>query len=414
MRAKSFSCILCQGLVAYSKGGRSRFDDHMNVEHGVSANLNFILAGCLMTQEEREVVAAIIEEREEGTEETFTESKEIVTESQEEIVTEYKEEIVTERKEETVTESQEETIMEETLIDCEFKFDEMEPFKINYCEFCSEKCLSKQSLFLHNMKNHKEKLQRKRNNSTTEIVLANVEPAKKKSKNEQLSIDNIITEKEQDIMKTKKDPISLTLEEILEYEILIECEQRNPSKDIIVFKEDAKKIKEMEQQQPIFEEIIVKSREDKTQEPSTNGRKTNCLGGPLQSIKSKNPNLILGGIMKPVKSHNPNRRSEVTEPNEKQKIVIACNFFNIHPNDLMMYDGKGELKEVETLPPGWKIRERILTSGRKIVSFISPDQMLSFRSKVGVFEYLKFEARYTEEELQNFSKNMKVKVSSSQ
>ena len=458
----------------------------MSVEHGVSANLDFILAGCLMNQEEREVVAAIIEEREEGKEET-----------------------VTERKEDTAKE--EKTVMEETIVvDCEVKFEAVEPLKNNSCEFCSNQFLSKQSLFLHNKKNHKDKLQRKSNNSIADIVLANVEPPKKKSRNEQLSLENILTEEEQDIMKTEKDPKTLTVQEIFEDEILIDevpkkektkLEQRNHSNDVIVYKEDAQNIKKMEQQQKIFEEITAKSRNEKTQEkkhqngglsfdcevcyekfqvakdlryhkfrehenaknmgtmcnicnkdfvnesklqehkktkhgdikeadahnlkpfvkslrefkPSMKGRKTKSLGGNLQSIKSQNPNRSLGGIMKPIKSHNPNRSIDVTDPNEKQKIVMASDFFKNHPNDLKMYDGKDELKEVENLPPGWKIGEHtILTSGRKIVSFISPDQVLSFRSRVGVFEYLKFEARYSEEELQNFSKMMKVKVSTSQ
>ena len=52
-------------LVAYSKDDRTRFNNHMNIEHGISHSLSFILAGCLMNEEEREAVANIIEEREE-------------------------------------------------------------------------------------------------------------------------------------------------------------------------------------------------------------------------------------------------------------------------------------------------------------------------------------------------------------
>jgi hypothetical protein len=64
MRTPSLSCILCNGLVAYTKGLRARFDSHMSVEHGITSNFNYILAGCLMNQDERNVVANIIEERE--------------------------------------------------------------------------------------------------------------------------------------------------------------------------------------------------------------------------------------------------------------------------------------------------------------------------------------------------------------
>ena len=126
-RAPSISCLLCDGLVAYTRADRQRwpfhctthvsgkchrcyfkcfticrFDSHMKVEHGASANLSYLLAGCLMskvgaaywkwisknkysivqwfqthlwfqspninvlTKEERNVVSAIIEEREES------------------------------------------------------------------------------------------------------------------------------------------------------------------------------------------------------------------------------------------------------------------------------------------------------------------------------------------------------------
>ena len=65
MRPRTIECILCKGLVAYSKDDRTRFNSHMNIEHGISHSLSFILAGCLMNEEEREAVANIIEEREE-------------------------------------------------------------------------------------------------------------------------------------------------------------------------------------------------------------------------------------------------------------------------------------------------------------------------------------------------------------
>ena len=65
MRPNTINCILCKGLVAYSKDDRTRFNSHMNIEHGISHSLSFILAGCLMNEEEREAVANIIEEREE-------------------------------------------------------------------------------------------------------------------------------------------------------------------------------------------------------------------------------------------------------------------------------------------------------------------------------------------------------------
>jgi len=64
MKPGTIFCALCQGIVSYKKGDSSRFNDHMNIEHGAYHNLRYILAGCLMNSEERNIVAEIIEERE--------------------------------------------------------------------------------------------------------------------------------------------------------------------------------------------------------------------------------------------------------------------------------------------------------------------------------------------------------------
>jgi len=64
MRPGTVFCILCQGIVTYKNGDTKRFNDHMNIEHGAFHNLRYLLAGCLMNNEERNIVAEIIEERE--------------------------------------------------------------------------------------------------------------------------------------------------------------------------------------------------------------------------------------------------------------------------------------------------------------------------------------------------------------
>lgn len=74
-----------------------------------------------------------------------------------------------------------------------------------------------------------------------------------------------------------------------------------------------------------------------------------------------------------------------------------------------MYNGDNELTESPGLPPGWMTEIKILASGRKITSFISPDRVLSFRSKVSVLEYIKFEGKYSEEELKELAETMKLK-----
>jgi len=64
MKPGTIFCVLCQGIVSYKNGDSNRFNDHMNIEHGAYHNLRYILAGCLMNSEERNIVAEIIEERE--------------------------------------------------------------------------------------------------------------------------------------------------------------------------------------------------------------------------------------------------------------------------------------------------------------------------------------------------------------
>ena len=64
MRPGTISCVLCQGVVSYREGNAERFIDHMNIEHAAAYNLRFILAGCLMNEDERKIVSEIVEERE--------------------------------------------------------------------------------------------------------------------------------------------------------------------------------------------------------------------------------------------------------------------------------------------------------------------------------------------------------------
>ena len=101
--------------------------------------------------------------------------------------------------------------------------------------------------------------------------------------------------------------------------------------------------------------------------------------------------------------------SEERKLNKKQELIRDCSYFEENPKQVSMYNGDNELMESPGLPPGWIQGIKILTSGRKIPSFISPDRVLSFRSKVSVFEYIKFEGKYSEEELKDLAETMKLK-----
>jgi len=64
LRPGSIQCILCNGIIFYCGGEDRRIVDHMRIEHGVSYNLRYIVAGCMMEEHERNVIADLVKERE--------------------------------------------------------------------------------------------------------------------------------------------------------------------------------------------------------------------------------------------------------------------------------------------------------------------------------------------------------------
>ena len=50
-------CLLCRGLVIYKNGDKSRFNAHMNNEHGAFFDIDYLLASSLMDIEQKAVVA---------------------------------------------------------------------------------------------------------------------------------------------------------------------------------------------------------------------------------------------------------------------------------------------------------------------------------------------------------------------
>ena len=53
-------CLLCRGMVAYRGGDVSRFNNHMHYEHGAYFDHEFLLAACLMNEEERKAVRDVM------------------------------------------------------------------------------------------------------------------------------------------------------------------------------------------------------------------------------------------------------------------------------------------------------------------------------------------------------------------
>ena len=97
----------------------------------------------------------------------------------------------------------------------------------------------------------------------------------------------------------------------------------------------------------------------------------------------------------------------------RQRILKECPYFrernkDINIKDIAFLKPKQKLKDLNCLPSGWKAQEKFLSSGRKIVTYVKPDLGLVFRSRVGVFEYVKFYGAHSKEELEKIAKKMEI------
>lgn len=54
-------CLLCRGMVTYRNQDNTRFVNHMQYEHGAYFDMEFLLAACLMDDEERKAVRNVME-----------------------------------------------------------------------------------------------------------------------------------------------------------------------------------------------------------------------------------------------------------------------------------------------------------------------------------------------------------------
>ena len=102
---------------------------------------------------------------------------------------------------------------------------------------------------------------------------------------------------------------------------------------------------------------------------------------------------------------------------QRQRILRECPYFRDRAKDtknikdIALLKPNEKLKDMACLPTGWKAQEKILSSGRKIVTFVHPDLSLVLRSRVGVFEYVKFYDSYSKEELEVIANKMGISTS---
>jgi len=53
-------CLLCRGMVIYKDGDKTRFRAHMNNEHGAFFDIDYLLASCLLEEDQKESIARTV------------------------------------------------------------------------------------------------------------------------------------------------------------------------------------------------------------------------------------------------------------------------------------------------------------------------------------------------------------------
>ena len=61
-------CFLCSARIFYERGDTSALVDHLRSEHSADSGENYLIAGCLMNQEEREAIVNVVKDRQPDTE----------------------------------------------------------------------------------------------------------------------------------------------------------------------------------------------------------------------------------------------------------------------------------------------------------------------------------------------------------
>merc|ERR1712129_47175 len=384
-------------------GSTDRFNRHMEVEHGVRANMTYILAGCLMTQAERTVVAQIIEQREENKadkEENKADKekdkayKDVVMEVLMEDINgdkkgnkkgnkkdkeDFKEGNIKEKKDtkviaengkaegcEVAKEERTRRTKHKKAVDKadgedttqveDAKDKEVSETKTEYkCQNCKEEFKKLQSLWLHKKKCHSEPSTKRTNVTLDEDP--EEQPKQKKIKVYDNILDVLDVYSDDNMFKEKKKPRK-SLKGVNKGEVTAKDANSEPEEPfkIAVPKSENDAEPEVEIEIEIESEIESEIKEDK-----------------------------LGKVT-------------------KDHVIKESSYFKEHSQDVSTFSGKeGTVKEVENLPPGWRVHERVLASGRKIITFVLPDHGLAFRSRVAVFEYLKFAGDYSDEKLSGYS-----------
>ena len=61
--AETLACFMCNGFVSFKNKDPTKFQKHLNNEHAAYFGMEYLLAGCIMTEEERMAVKDVVKDR---------------------------------------------------------------------------------------------------------------------------------------------------------------------------------------------------------------------------------------------------------------------------------------------------------------------------------------------------------------
>jgi len=572
MRANTIICILCRGIVAYTKKDRIRFNSHMSIEHGVSYSLNYILAGCLMNDDERNVVANIIEDREEKIDVINHEMEQTIASSEEEITvlpenniyssknvqvesikkrtkkappslnvkplnlvrtqevpikeekykrsngsldvsivededwsmtqslpkmakkrmnatsTEVKTEVNSEPKKlrrrtapvdyreemDVSSKSKDVSKVQETIVDRAEDISlsvgpELGSRRKRKCDHCGETFKNALQLSIHMIESHEEQYdESKKTNDKTAI--SELKPTLMEYSDLEVINENARTNPKE----IGKSPLDENSKENSNSISCDHCGLRFLNKRSLWLHK--KKHTEVSDKKSVFKtggDNVETNKESKTSDvsslvfssngglPLNNSRDCKVCGDvlkdsddldkhmrddhgepPINDLPFKCDSCILifsdkqmmerhkrinhstknsdgesllldeGDFVTKIRkkgSEENEANGDSSGMNKKRYVIRNCPYFEGHPQDIAPFKDDMELEESPQLPPDWRVATKIMASGRKILNFIHPDRIFSFRSRVAAFEYMKFEGKYSEGELAKYSDVMKIK-----
>jgi len=450
MRSGTVFCLLCRGIVSYNKDDRKRFDDHMNIEHGAFYNLKFLLAGCLMNDEERNVVAEMIEERQE-TKSNVNDSEGVAAENGENLS-------ILDKAFPLGKGSSKNSALQLTFPAPVSNIEELD-LKFE-CSLCKSTFASKRNLGRHMRNVHKKKIVSERDsdsqclkekeneiNDSTEPMIEDVDVNDVlKVKIEEGAANNPTNNDE--LLNSHKCPLCdgrFTRSSNLDRHI----NNQHPDTvgDTAVFKCDLcdnaftkasslkihstmkHKAKEKLEEKLLISSSLFSKKIDKNHTHAHNkqAKKKESKGEENQedllleeplSLDISDVSLDLDDECDTSQDNSrvTQRKSMSKEAlkafNEKRaELMEKSEYFKKSWKNLQAWLGsKEDLVQAENLPSNFCVKHCVTASGRRYSVYVTPDREFKLRSLVAVLEYMKVSDKYSEDEIRNLEASINAKT----